>query len=86
VGRKPFSSVDEKLRGRAQGTQGRDDATAGPLFVDRASRNYRLLQGSPAISFSDTAYSPATDLDGTPRPAGAEDAGADESVGTAGSR
>jgi hypothetical protein len=31
-----------------------------------------------AITYSDTAYSPATDLDGTPRPPGAEDAGAYE--------
>ena len=36
---------------------------------------------SPAISYSDTAYSPATDLDGTPRPAGTEDAGAYERAG-----
>jgi hypothetical protein len=59
----------------------RNEQTAGPLFVDRASRNYRLLQGSPAISYSDTAYSPATDLGGNPRPAGAEDAGAYERGG-----
>jgi hypothetical protein len=53
-----------------------NEQTANPLFLDRANKNYRLVQGSPAISYSDTAYSPATDLDGNPRPPGAEDAGA----------
>jgi hypothetical protein len=47
-----------------------------PLFVDRANRDYHLQASSPAIGYSDTAYSPATDLDGNPRRPGAEDAGA----------
>ena len=52
--------------------------TLNPLFVDRANRDYHLQASSPAIGYSDTAYSPATDLDGNPRPPGAEDAGAYE--------
>jgi hypothetical protein len=53
-----------------------NNRTADPLFVNRAGDNYRLQSGSPAIGYSDTAYSPATDLDGNPRPPGAEDPGA----------
>jgi hypothetical protein len=49
-----------------------------PLFVDRVNRNYRLSSGSPAIGYTDTTYSPAFDLEGNIRPAGAEDAGAYE--------
>ncbi len=49
-----------------------------PLFVNRPADNYRVGAGSPAIGYTDTTYSPAYDLDGIPRPAGAEDAGAYE--------
>jgi len=57
-----------------------NNLTQNPLFVDRANRDYHLQASSPAIGYSDTAYSPATDLDGNPRPPGAEDAGAYERV------
>jgi hypothetical protein len=53
-----------------------------PLFVAPGSDNYRLQSGSPAIGYTDTAYSPAYDLEGNVRPAGSEDAGAFEFTGT----
>jgi hypothetical protein len=49
-----------------------------PLFVDPAGDNYRLGAGSPAIGYTDTAYSPAYDLEGNVRLPGSEDAGAYE--------
>lgn len=51
-----------------------------PLFVDGASRDLRLQASSPAIGYTDTAWSPATDFAGNPRTAGSEDAGALEYV------
>jgi hypothetical protein len=51
-----------------------------PLFEDRPNRNYRLAAGSPALGYTDSSYSPAYDIDGNPRPPGAEDAGAFERV------
>jgi hypothetical protein len=43
---------------------------ADPRFVDRASRNYRVVAGSPAVD-AVTARSMATDFDGRSRPRGA---------------
>jgi hypothetical protein len=53
-----------------------NERTADPPVLDGAKSNFRLGQGSPAIGYSDSAYSPATDLAGNPRRPGAEDAGA----------
>ena len=53
-----------------------NERTADPPVLDRAKSNFQLGQGSPAIGYSDSAYSPATDLAGNPRRPGAEDAGA----------
>jgi len=47
-----------------------------PLFADPTGRDFRLLIGSPARGYAESAWSPATDLVGEPRPSGAEDAGA----------
>jgi hypothetical protein len=56
---------------------GRDNTPRGGRGRTTPSRIRSSSQASsPAIGYSDTAYSPATDLDGTPRPQGAEDAGA----------
>lgn len=43
---------------------------ADPRYADRAGGNYRLQDGSPALSAADPAFTPATDLDGVTRPAG----------------
>ncbi|HVL96839.1 MAG TPA: right-handed parallel beta-helix repeat-containing protein [Solirubrobacteraceae bacterium] len=43
---------------------------ANPLFRDRASGDYRLLDGSPALSGSDAAFTPVSDMDGRSRPIG----------------
>jgi hypothetical protein len=53
-----------------------NERTADPPVLDGAESNFRLGPGSPAIGYSASAYSPATDLAGNPRRPGAEDAGA----------
>lgn len=50
--------------------------TGDPLFVNEGSANFHIQTGSSAIGHTDTRYSPSTDIEGTPRPAGQEDAGA----------
>lgn len=50
--------------------------TATNPFVDEANDNYHLAVGAEAIGYADTTYSRPYDIDGNPRPAGAEDAGA----------
>jgi hypothetical protein len=57
-----------------------NERTADPLYVNAGAGDVHLLGGSPALGYTDTAYSPAVDFDGVPRPAGAEDAGAHERV------
>jgi uncharacterized repeat protein (TIGR01451 family) len=42
--------------------------SAGPLFVDPASGDFHLQQGSPAIDAGTNTGAPAADLDGKPRP------------------
>ena len=53
-----------------------NERTADPHVLHGGKSNFRLRRGSPAIGYSNTAYSPARDLNGNPRPPGAEDAGA----------
>jgi hypothetical protein len=53
-----------------------NERTADPHVLHGGKSNFRLRQGSPALGYSNTAYSPAKDLNGNPRPPGGEDAGA----------
>jgi PKD repeat protein len=68
-------------------TNGVEDITNAPLFVDYANGNLRLQSNSPCINAGNNAYaSGATDLDGNPRiVSGTVDIGAYEYQG-AGSR
>jgi Right handed beta helix region len=58
-----------------------NEQTADPRYANAAAGDLHLLTGSPALGYTDTVFSPAVDYDGTPRPAGAEDAGAYERAG-----
>lgn len=42
---------------------------ANPLYVNRASRNYKISSSSPAKGQAEAAYAPQFDHDGVPRPA-----------------
>jgi len=53
-----------------------NEKDADPLLTDYAGRDFHLQPTSPAIAYTDTNFAPATDIEGTTRPAGSEDAGA----------
>jgi hypothetical protein len=58
---------------------GRHSASIDPAFRDPAARDYHLRPDSPAIDAGSTAWAPAVDFDGVPRPQGlAADIGAYE--------
>lgn len=61
-----------------------NETSDDPLYVDQPNADYRLSEGSPAIGYSDTSYSPSTDINGNSRAAGNEDAGAFEFTAAAG--
>jgi len=58
-----------------------NEQTADPRYATAAAGDVHLLTGSPALGYTDAVFSPAVDYEGTPRPAGAEDAGAYERAG-----
>ena len=49
-------------------TLGTNLASANPLYVNYAGKNFHLQAGSPALGKSDPAYTPPTDITGAPRP------------------
>lgn len=61
------------------GYEGEGNIDADPLFVDMASGDYHLAEGSPCIDEGTSAGAPDTDFEGDPRPWGmGYDIGADE--------
>lgn len=58
---------------------GRHSASIDPAFRDPVNRDYHLRADSPAVDAGSTAWAPAVDFDGVPRPQGpAADIGAYE--------
>ena len=55
-----------------------NETTANPLYVNASIDDYKLQSSSPAISYTDTTFSPSTDRANLVRTAGQEDAGAHE--------
>ena len=65
----------------SQGIVGLGNISADPRFVNRATGDYRLRAGSPAIDVGTDAGAPPVDFEGDLRPAGKVDMGADEFTG-----
>jgi hypothetical protein len=76
----PFTA-DHNLFGN--GGFGTDNATGAVAFVDPSGGDLRLKAGSPGVNAGNPDGAPATDINGTPRPAGGIDIGAFEDTGNA---
>ncbi len=58
-------------------TDGGNNVSADPLFVNPGARNFHVLEGSPCLNAGTTENAPATDMVGTARP---QDTGVDMGV------
>jgi hypothetical protein len=80
----PYSSTGYSfnLYYNAVETQGPNDLVGDPKFVNIATKDFHLQQGSPAMDTGTSTSAPATDIDGAARPAGyGYDRGAYEQAG-----
>lgn len=68
----PYSSTgySYNLYFNATPSQGPNDLTGDPRFVDLVSKDFRLQQGSPAMETGTSTSAPTTDIEGGPRPLG----------------